>query len=208
MTDIDKILDSILQGLNEANNKYYELSGGDKYVGEWISERGVESFAAAHVAQKLKDGLEYDSVILEATHSEMIDGGYIKRKRGKPIINESRQRFDILGLNHDEANDIFVCSLICELKRKYLYQNWDKDFVRINKIAKEHRDVGMIGCFGAFISDYEGIQIFDQVESYLEYQKEISVSKGMNYMKENLDVDKILQGITYKARIYAVAVFG
>tara|TARA_R100000365_G_C2728046_1_gene58892 strand:- start:425 stop:952 length:528 start_codon:yes stop_codon:yes gene_type:complete len=136
--------------------------------GEWIDERGVESFMSGYVAQRIKENLIIDPswVLFEVSFKEFFELYCSRFVGNQGIFAESRSRFDLVALDEDEQ-----AFGVVELKRSRWSSAWDRDVQRVKAFSRRsagQADVNF-GAFAAFVSESEGerniLEAFDSIRN-------------------------------------------
>lgn len=142
--------------LKRANKTYCKLSGG-----EWVSQRGVESFLAYFVAQPFQKFFSSSKacVLLEVSQKDLYDKYLpgVKSPRKRKSKGWSSNRFDVVVLRKDGLKRSALG--VVELKRDEFGSGWEKDIKRLASIVMHCRKTKrtntefQFGCFAAFVAE-------------------------------------------------------
>src|ERR1700688_4519068 len=117
---VSQIKKVLLTSIQEANKHYYKMSGG-----EWITDRGVESFLAYHVSKAFKDLVRSQGhVMVEISMKELfqkLQKNGTLRGRKNPHFKLGN-RIDVVVT--DKSHEPFG---VIELKRDTFVGNWVRD---------------------------------------------------------------------------------
>lgn len=165
---IDAVKHCVINGLSKANYEYEYLSGG-----EWLNERGVESFGVANVAREIRSNLHIDPsrVILEMSFREFNEK--FVRSRGAPgLFSNQKSRMDITVIDHDER-----LIGVVEVKTYTKESQWSKDISRVEAVSRRYsqRNKLAFGCFVGFVSEKKGD---DSIQKAFDLVKNLSSERN------------------------------
>ena len=138
-------------GLVKGNQRYHKLSG------EYVTDRGVESFLAYFVAQPFRRffSAKKSCVLLEVSRSEL-EKKYVGATKLSRRFSP-RGRFDIVFLGKAGQDGLDHAAIgIIELKREQGYASgYEKDIKRLASIVGDFRTNKMFqfGCFAGVVSE-------------------------------------------------------
>jgi hypothetical protein len=149
-------------GLVEGNTRYHKLSG------EYVTDRGVESFLAYFVAQRFKRFFspKKTCIRLEVSQSQL-EKYYIGATKLSRRFSQ-RGRFDIvvLGKAGEDGLDLSAIGII-ELKREQGYPGgYKKDIKRLASIVRDCRtnEKFQFGCFAGVQCEEQGTKHGEQIK--------------------------------------------
>jgi hypothetical protein len=136
---VSQIRNALLTSMSEANEHYSKMTGG-----EWITERGVESFLAYYVSNAFKNLMGSDGyVTVEMSMKELRNA--LENKKDSHF--KSGERIDVVVT--DNSHKPFG---VVELKRDEFVGNWEKDADRILAIMRDFSEIEF-GAFAVFMSE-------------------------------------------------------
>jgi hypothetical protein len=145
-----QIEDCIVRAIKSANRAYENLSGG-----EWVSQRGVESFVAYFVATALAKNFvprERYAVLMEVSINELerkyVHGKPLRGRRGKGRYKGNR--VDIVVI--ERIDEKWHAVGLVELKRNEFFSQWGSDVKRVSGLIRRYGPSSYLqwGCFAAF----------------------------------------------------------
>ena len=154
------LIHSVINGISRANNDYFNMSG------EWVSDRGVESFVSSYVAKDIRSNIILNSgrVLLEVSVKDALENYAQRYGSDRNKFSNLRQRFDIVVLNkNDELYGVV------EIKRDKYYGNWKKDVERVSEVVRylQSGQGKVFGCFAGFVVEEDGEDEIEEVFSML-----------------------------------------
>lgn len=140
----------ILEGFNNANRLYERLSGG-----EWLNDRGMESFVGSHLAQALSGNRYFGdncSFYLEMSGGEFrrdcAKGKNPRGARGRSL--RIRGRMDLV-ITKKEENYHYAPLAVVENKVYLTFKSWEDDLKRVSGYVSRYNVP--FGVFAAFVTD-------------------------------------------------------
>lgn len=145
MLSVAQIKKVLLTSICEANDYYYQMSGG-----EWITDRGVESFLAYHVSRAFKTRVgSRGHVMVEISMRELLDQvGSLKGRSNLHFKAGNRIDVVITDRSHQPIG-------VVELKRNVFTKHWLRDADRISTIMRRLPRV-RFGAFAVLMAESKG----------------------------------------------------